>query len=352
MFAGLRSVTEDKVGDVDREQALAELAAYAEDDTGEPVFLPSEVFGQILSSELPSGVPVTIGTRRGNTIEVEWDGSFLRDEAGSLTATIEKQIWPKFWPEAVGARFYLDLLHKCVTAKLDSIDGLIVQGFDDSDDVMIRLEYSFPISAPNLGEAFNMARQVQDEIESPAERVLDDVTRTLAISAENVLQGRYARIDELMARVDQAESPEDKGSSLEVLMSALLEQVPGFTVYDRNVYTKTEEIDLVLLNGSTDPVYAKDGSLILVECKNWTGTPGRPEFSNLEIKVQNRGRRCTLAIFVSWSGFAGTVSLEQLRLSRGDYMIVCLAGSDIRRAALTGGFPELLRQATLDTATS
>jgi hypothetical protein len=106
----------------------------------------------------------------------------------------------------------------------------------------------------------------------------------------------------------------------------LYEQVPGFTVIGRDVRTDTEEIDLVVLNGSPDPLYSKDGALVLVECKNWTAKPGRPEFSSLENKILNRNTRCTVAFLVSWSGFAETVQRESLRLSRERYVIVCLTG--------------------------
>jgi hypothetical protein len=166
-----------------------------------------------------------------------------------------------------------------------------------------------------------------------------DVTRTLAIS-------------ELVDRVEAAETSADKGISLESLMSALFEQVPGFTVTWRNVRTETEEIDIVVLNDSQDPVYSRDGPLVLVECKNWATKPGRPEFSLLEGKMRNRHGRCTVGYLVSWCGFANTTSRESLRLSRENYVIVCLTGSDVRQAALEGNFPEFLRRVTLETLTS
>lgn len=120
-------------------------------------------------------------------------------------------------------------------------------------------------------------------------------------------------------------------------------------VYDRNTRTATEEIDLIVLNNSQDPLYSREGPLVLVECKNWTSKPGRPEFSLLESKMRNRYSRCTIAFLVSWSGFADTTWRETIRLSREKHIIVCLIGSDVRSAALTGNFPEYLRKATLQT---
>jgi hypothetical protein len=194
---------------------------------------------------------------------------------------------------------------------------------------------------------FEKAVRIQHDLELPADHVLDDVTKALARSADRILRGHYARISELVARVDAVESPADKGAALESLMEALFAHVPGFVVYDRDLRTATEELDLVILNDSADPIFSKDGAIILVECKNWATKSGRPELSLLEGKMRNRFNRCTLAFFISWSGFAETVQREMLRLSRDNYLIVCLVGNDVRRAALSDNFPEFLRQAAL-----
>jgi hypothetical protein len=210
----------------------------------------------------------------------------------------------------------------------------------------------FRILTANLDEVSDKASRIQHDLELPADQVLDDVTKALARSADRILRGHYTQASELVARVNAAESSADKGASLELLMEALFAQVPGFVVYERNRRTATEELDLVVLNDSPDPVYSKDGPIILVECKNWTTRPGRPEFSQLENKIRNRYSRCTLAFLISWSGFTDTTWRETIRLSREGYVIVCLTGSDIRREALSGNFPDFLRQATLQTLTT
>jgi hypothetical protein len=334
---------------MNREQALREFETYFHEyQEGERLYLPHDVLAEIRSSDLPTGIPVGVGAPRENYLEV-WDGHLIRAENETFRAEIRCEIEPKYWPEAIGARFYLDLLHKSVLSAAHSIEGVKIEDLDDSDVNTIRLDYSFPVNGTNLYELYDNASEVQSHIELPPQIVVDDVAKAVAKSADRVLRGHYASVSELVARADAAGSSADKGASLEILMATLFEQVPGFTVI-RSTRTETEQIDLEILNGSQDVVYSKDGPLILAECKNWTGRPGRPEFSNLETKVINRGRRCTLGFFVSWSGFARTVPLEQLRLARGNYMIVRLAGEDIRRAALAGNFPEFLRQATLDTS--
>jgi hypothetical protein len=347
---------------VDREEALAAFAAMASDqDWPEEVpppfrediiLLPPSLLEQIEATELPVDVVVGIGTVREESVEEFWDGSIVRDEDGSFRCYVSHQLSPQFWVAAVSAPFYLDLVHKCVQSMTGIIEGLTVDEYDDSDEVMIRLEYSFPVEGANLEELFAKAMQIEHDLELPADQVLEDVMKALARSADRILRGHYVQTSELVARVDAAESPADKGAALESLMEALFAKVPGFVVYSRDLRTMTEELDLVVLNDSPDPVFSKDGPIVLVECKNWTSKAGRPEFSLLESKIRNRYNRCTLAFFISWSGFAETTWRETLRLTRGDYVIVCLTGADIRRVALADGFPEFLRQATLEALTT
>jgi Restriction endonuclease len=342
---------------VDWDQALAESETYidyddeaaGEDEDEGVIFLPPRILGQIAIEEVPIGAVIGAGSLHDGSLEVFWEGILVRNPDGAFTAVIRHDIVHKYWEEAVGSRFYLDLLHKCVLSMMDIIENLKVEDIDDTDDVVARIRYSFSTNGERLEDVFNKARRIQDEIETPAQRVVDDVTRALARSADRVLRGHYAQVSDLMARVEAAKSSTEKGMSLEVLMAALFEQVPGFVVYDRNTRTETEEIDLIVLNDSRDPVYLREGPLVLVECKNWTSRPGRPEFSLLEGKMRNRYSRCTMAFLVSWSGFSDTTWRETIRLSRDKNVIVCLTGSDIRRAALMGNFPEYLRQATLET---
>ena len=210
----------------------------------------------------------------------------------------------------------------------------------------------FQLVRRDLKTAFDEAVRIQEDVEAPAESVLSDVTKTLAASANKVLRGQYAQVASLVAKVEAAESADEKGSSLESLMMTLFEQVPGFSVWQTNVHSRTEEMDLIVLNGSQDAVFSKDGPIILIECKNWTAKTGRPEFSILEGKIRNRHGRCTIAFLVSWAGFTETTWLETLRLSREQYAVICLDGTDIRSAALTGNFPEFLRQKTIAMLTS
>lgn len=335
---------------MNREEALAAFAeAMSDESHGKGVILPPELLEQIAVVEVPVGVIVSVGIWIENRwVKRIWNGRLVRDADGSFWSIIRHDLYPGNWMEIVGANYYFDFLHKCILNSTSTMEGLIVDDFD-SDDLSVCLEYRFPVDGVNLKKAFEKAVRIQRDLEAPAEQLVDDMTRTLARAADRILRSHYGEVSELVARVETAESSFDKGAALESLMSALFEQVPGFVIDERNVRTETEEIDLFVLNGSQDPVYSREGSVVLVECKNWTAKAGRPEVSALVEKMRDRFSRCTLAFLISWSGFAETVGREMLRLSRDNYLIVCLTGSDVRRAALEGNFPEFLRQSTLNT---
>lgn len=148
----------------------------------------------------------------------------------------------------------------------------------------------------------------------------------------------------LLDAVDGAGNNKVKGEALERLMVSMFESVPGFDV-SSNVRTQTEEIDLWIENSSTVPVLSKEGSEILVECKNWKEKTGKNEFVIFREKLRNRGARCTLGFLVSWSGFAETTTKEMLRGSTGSILVVPMDGAMIREAVSSGDFLKALLSA-------
>src|SRR5262249_42003662 len=93
---------------------------------------------------------------------------------------------------------------------------------------------------------------------------VSEVIRTthLVADRELLIQAKYEA-------VQRGGNAQTKGKALEELVAALFDSVEGFMVVERNSHTANEEIDLVIRNESRDPVWQREGSLILVECKNW-----------------------------------------------------------------------------------
>ena len=132
-------------------------------------------------------------------------------------------------------------------------------------------------------------------------------------------------------RGDGASSAEEKGHALEELVARLFSTVEGFDVL-RRVRTATEELDLLILNGSEARLWRDMGPALLVECKNWSGKCGAPEYRGFEAKLHNRHGQCRCGFFISWNGFTSRFRDERLRSSREGHLILLLDRVTLRRA--------------------
>ena len=97
-----------------------------------------------------------------------------------------------------------------------------------------------------------------------------------------------------------------------------------------------------------DPRFRRESAIVLAECKNWSGKCGKDEFVIFKEKLENRSKRCTLGILVSWNGFTSTVTKEMLRGSREEYLIVPITGREIRAAVRDNNFPDVLAKCWSD----
>jgi len=136
--------------------------------------------------------------------------------------------------------------------------------------------------------------------------------------------------DEIQRATDVAR----KGVALESLCSLLFSTIPGWQRVESHVRSSTEEIDLVIFNESTEEFWRRFGTLIIVECKNWTGKrkPGRKEFDAFYSKIKRRGEKdCRLGFFISFHGIAKTFRTELDRIAKEDIVIVFVNEDDLWR---------------------
>lgn len=112
-----------------------------------------------------------------------------------------------------------------------------------------------------------------------------------------------AAIKDLYARVWTEKDSHRKGALLEELMVLLFKSIRGFGGVSTRRRSDIEEIDLVIPNESPDPLWQKEGSYLLGECKNWSSRVGRAEFDAFRGKLQRRFGRCRLGFFVATGGF-------------------------------------------------
>lgn len=139
------------------------------------------------------------------------------------------------------------------------------------------------------------------------------------------------------------EGAKSKGKALETLLATLFSSIEGFVEVGRNLNTHDEEIDIVYRNESQHPTWQKEGSLILIECKNWLSKRvGKNEFVAFEQKIENRAGRCRLGFLICVDEFADTVTTELLRFSKTDKLIVPINGDKLRQLVRSQNRNQLL----------
>jgi hypothetical protein len=319
------------------EEAKARLNAF-EDGDG-LVDLPASLLSKLNVSDLPDGVAIHVGRVKDGVVHLDWNGTLHR-EGTRLFGEADHTWTRKYWYDAIGLEQYLDLVRRAVEVR-NRVHGDVALTHYDDDGAYVSLTFRIETNEVNLGRAYVAVRRVADEIEETARQAADEVGQRLAEIAARLSGWGSQGLDALVDAVGTTTTADEKGRSLEELCSRLFESVDGLTVTGR-VRTETEEIDSSILNDSNDPRLRREGAIILVECKNWTGRCGKNEFVLFKEKVENRSQRSTLGFLVSWNGFAETVTKEMLRGSREETLIVPVSGEDIRVGVRSGDFARVI----------
>ena len=308
-------------------------------DYEEPLVLPPSVLADIDAADIPEGVLIQIGVLRDGIIHIDWSGT-LRQENGVLVAEADYTWTRKYWHSPLGLEQYLDLVKRAVEVRATNTGDVMLSHFDD-DGAYIQMTFEVSTKESNLLKAYEHVKGVCSMLEESAEAASNEVGKRIAEIAARVSGWGSQNLDQLVDAVENAKSNDAKGRSLEELMSRLFESIPGFSVTDR-IRTETEEIDLSILNDSNDPRFRREGAVLLAECKNWSGKCGKNEFVIFKEKVENRSKRATLGILISWNGFKTTLTKEMLRGSREETLIVPISGKDIRDAVRGNDFAAIL----------
>jgi hypothetical protein len=314
------------------------LADWNEEEEG-PVDLPASVLPKITIDDLPDGASIQVGTMKDGVMHLDWNGTLGRD--GDAIYGEADHTWTrKYWYSPLGLEQYLDLVRRAVETRHRVRGDVELTDYDD-DGAYVALRFRIETAETNLGKAYDAVRKIADEVEEAAEQAADEVGQRIAEVAARLSGWGSETLDALVDAVENARSADDKGRTLEELCSRLFASVPGFTVTGR-LRTETDEIDISVLNDSSDARLRREGALILAECKNWTGKCGKNEFVTFHAKLENRSQRCTLGFLISWNGFSSTVTKEMLRGSREQILVVPMTGGDIRAAVRSGDFSKVL----------
>jgi len=308
-------------------------------DIDDPVTVPAGILAKLDIDDLPDGGAFQIGVLEDRAYHIEWNGKIGRD--GSTVFGEADLTWTrKYWYSPLGLEQYLDLVRRTVETRHRTHGDVELTQYED-DGASVQLCFRIDTKETNLARAYAAVRKIADEVEEAAEQAADEVGQRIAEVAARLSGWGSESLDGLVDAVEKAASADDKGRTLEELSSRLFASVAGFTVTGR-VRTETEEIDITVLNDSTEARLRREGALILAECKNWSGKCGKNEFVLFHQKVENRSRRCTLGFLISWNGFSQTITKEMLRGSREEFLVVPITGEDIRMAVRSGDFAAAL----------
>jgi len=327
-------------------EALKALSSVAADVECEPAELTHAVLSKLTIDDVPQGARFRVGTLKNGVFHPDWDGTFYREGEG-ISAVADHTWTRKYWYSPLGLEQYLDLTRRVVETR-ERVRGDVELIDYEDDGAYISLQFGIDTTETNLARVYDSALKVEAQILEAANQAADEVGKRIAEIAARLSGWGSESLDRLADAVEDAVSTDDKGRTLEELCSRLFSSVGGLTVTGR-IRTETEEIDISVLNDSTDPRFRREGAIFLAECKNWTGKCGKNEFVLFHQKIENRNQRSSLGFLISWNGFAETVTKEMLRGSREGLLVVPLTGKDIRQAVRTGDFLNVLLQAW-DTA--
>jgi hypothetical protein len=83
-------------------------------------------------------------------------------------------------------------------------------------------------------------------------------------------------------------------------------------------------------NESVDPFLQKEGSLWLIECKNWSKPVDPQVVTSFRSKLVDRFGRSRLGIFVAASGFTANVDPVLLRMANNKELIVTIDNDQLQ----------------------
>jgi hypothetical protein len=116
---------------------------------------------------------------------------------------------------------------------------------------------------------------------------------------------------QLMDKVKQATTPNDKGSSLEMLLAYLFSISPYFEVF-RNIVSTDAQIDLLIRNLHTsDSILFEFGKYIIVECRNIKGKVTAKAIRDFAGKIIQTS--CNSGILISREGVTGHTRKKAVR---------------------------------------
>ena len=191
-------------------------------------------------------------------------------------------------------------------------------------DYLVKDEYFRPMLRAKIRNALQYTRE-----------------RRLGTLQEERLQ---AEVKELWHQANTETDKNHKGKLLEDLLVALFKLIPGLHNASPRRHNQLEEIDVVVRNELDDPFWQKEGSYILVECKNWSKPVGVEQLRSFLWKMTHRHDRCRLGIFVSPQGFTEPFEGELRALRSSNQLVITLDKDSLHQLIAADDKSEALKE--------
>jgi len=259
---------------------------------------------------------------------IDFEGRFgFKDKV--FCAFVQLDWYRKFWNGPMGLVYHMDLMKRLAEFRSTEFNDITDIDFRDEGD-WCHLYFTIKLTTQKgkIIEAFNEAKSTMQWIEDKLNSAQETIGSTVNSIAESYSKTNLLELPELVENLKIVTADKEqknlKGQLLEELSVRFFLNVDDLKVIER-VRTKTEEIDLVILNNANEGFWQSESPLVLAECKNWTTKKaGKNEYVAFREKLVNRRGRAKLGFFISGLGFAKTFYEEDLRNSKDDILIVPL----------------------------
>jgi len=268
---------------------------------------------------------------------IDFEGRFSLG-FGYLIASVELNWYRKYWDLPMGLLPHMDLMKRLVEFRAEEFEDIEQIELKDEGD-WCHLNFNIKLkSKTTLFEAYEEAKGVMNWINYHLEEAQANVGCLINKISEKYSKLKLVELPRLIEKLNTLNQKNgdanEKGKILEELSVRFFSSIDGLQIIERT-RTKTEEIDLVILNKSDESFWKSESNLVLVECKNWTKKKaGKNEYVSFREKLINRKGRAKLGFFISGIGFAKTFHQEDLRNSKDDFLIVTIAMKEMIKTLL------------------
>lgn len=308
-----------------------------------PIHVFPEDSSNINIEELPQNIELEICDINKNNVHlVELEGTIgWRDD--KICIFMSHDWYRKWWDMPLGMAHHMDMMKRLIEFRKNEKNDISEIQMEDEGD-WCHLNYTIiPENVKTIKDVYDYGLSISRWVDEKLFITQNKISKVINEMATEISTLKMVEIPELIRRIDKVQDNNEKGRILEELMCKIFSCVKGFEIIQR-VITATEEIDIVILNKSIEPLWVKESNLILVECKNWSTKCGKNEIVVFKEKLLNRRNRAKIGFFVSWNGFTSKYSKEELRSSQSDILIIPITKDNIYEILLENNVSKLIEK--------